>query len=433
MFEAAETPGEKLFNLALGRSTGKVIWTYVGTHTQYNREHLKNDRVRGWFSYPVESEELLIDGATGLAAGAGLIYWGLSRFFYMPERPLRYEAGRHVKEIFDWADANRDLLRSTQPAPVAGILVGSQTVDWYKAEHFVLGAYPNAYNGAFRLLKDSSYDAEPFLDYAATAETLRRYKLVFVPNAACLSDAQCGLLRAYVQDGGRLVATHFTSAADEYGRARADFALADLLGVRLVASAPFEGPDLYIRMPDAAELVPQDPQVALVQAASGVTVLGETIDRGRRKTLGPAVVSRSVGAGRVVYLASSLEAVYYETRMKAVLELVRSLLEPLIGELRTYEVDRRSGLMPHFATSPDRLVLHLLANTGNKSKKLRMREEFLPIPEVKVRLRLPAGRRPRSVTLLRSGQRPAWHERAGWVEATVPRVFIHEAVLLELA
>ncbi|PYQ13877.1 MAG: hypothetical protein DMF80_14010 [Acidobacteria bacterium] len=433
MFEAAETPGEKLFNLALGRSTGKVIWTYVGTHTQYNREHLRNERVRGWFSYPVESEELLIDGATGLAGGAGLIYWGLSRFFYMPERPLRYEAGRYVKETFDWADQNRDLLRSTRPAPVAGILVGSQTVDWYKAEHFVLGAYSNAYNGAFQLLKDSSYDAEPFLDYATTAETLGRYKLVLVPNAACLSDAQCDLLRAYVEGGGSLVATHFSSAADEYGRARKDLGLADLLGVRLVSGAAFEGPDLYIRMRDRAELVPQDPQVALVEAASGATVLGETIDRGRRKTLGPAVVSRSVGAGQVLYLGSSLEAIYYETRMKAVLELVRSLLEPLIGRFRTYEVERRSGLMPHLVTSADRLVLHLLANTGNKSKKLRTREEFLPIPDVKVRLRLPAGRRARSVTLLRSRRRPAWHERAGWVELTVPQVLIHEAVHLELA
>ena len=81
----------------------------------------------------------------------------------------------------------------------------------------------------------------------------------------------------------------------------------------------------------------------------------------------------------------------------------------------------------------DRLVLHLLANTGNKSKKLRTREEFLPIPDVKVRLRLPAGRRARSVTLLRSRRRPAWHERAGWVELTVPQVLIHEAVHLELA
>src|SRR5207244_13210809 len=120
----------------------------------------------------------------------------------------------------------------------------------------------------------------------------------------------------------------------------------------------------------------------------------------------------------------SLVAISHKTRMNGYLELVRSLLEPLIGRFRTYEVERRSGLMPHLVTSADRLVLHLLANTGNKSKKLRTREEFLPIPDVKVRLRLPAARRARSVTLLRSRRRPAWHERAGWAELTAPPVLI---------
>jgi hypothetical protein len=81
MFEAAETPEDKLFNMQLGQSTGKVTWTYVGTHTRYNREHMKDDRVRGWSSAPVESQELLLDGATALASGVGLVYWGLSRFF----------------------------------------------------------------------------------------------------------------------------------------------------------------------------------------------------------------------------------------------------------------------------------------------------------------------------------------------------------------
>jgi len=103
--EAAETPEDKLFNLQLGHSTGKVIWTYVGSHTEYNREHMKNDRVRGWFSYPVESQELLIDGATAMAGAAGIVYWGLSRFFYMPQAPPAYESGRYVKQTFDFLPA----------------------------------------------------------------------------------------------------------------------------------------------------------------------------------------------------------------------------------------------------------------------------------------------------------------------------------------
>jgi hypothetical protein len=34
MFEAAETPEEKLFNLQLCQSTGKVVWTYLGSYTE---------------------------------------------------------------------------------------------------------------------------------------------------------------------------------------------------------------------------------------------------------------------------------------------------------------------------------------------------------------------------------------------------------------
>src|SRR3954451_11348581 len=127
MYEAAETPEDKLFNLQLGHSTGKTVWTYVGTHTQYNREHMKSDRTRGWFSYPVESQELLLDGATALAGGAGIVYWGLSRFFYMPESPLAYESGRYVKDTFDFSRQHEAVFADTQPQPIAGVMVGDQT------------------------------------------------------------------------------------------------------------------------------------------------------------------------------------------------------------------------------------------------------------------------------------------------------------------
>jgi hypothetical protein len=102
MFEAADTPEDKLFNLQLGKSTGKAIWTYIGHHTEYNREHLKDKAARGWFSYPVEGQELLLDGAVAAAAGVGSVYWGMQRFFYQPRQPLEYESGRYVKEIFDF-------------------------------------------------------------------------------------------------------------------------------------------------------------------------------------------------------------------------------------------------------------------------------------------------------------------------------------------
>jgi hypothetical protein len=208
----------------------------------------------------VESQELLIDGATALAGGAGVVYWGLSRFFYMPEGPLSYESGRYVKENFDFARDHQDVFAAADAQPLAGVMVGDQTIDWFAGKHYVSKGYENYYHGAWQVMKDLGYDSEPFLDYLMTPAQLGRYKLVYLPNAACLSDGQCAMLRDYVTAGGALIATHLTSVADEHGRMRPNFGLADLFGAKFAYIEPVEIPDLYLKLP-SGELIPQDPQV----------------------------------------------------------------------------------------------------------------------------------------------------------------------------
>jgi Beta-galactosidase trimerisation domain len=431
MFEAAETSEEKIFNMQLGQSTGKVIWTYLGSHTEYNREHLKDQHVRGWFSYPLESQELLLDGAVALATSVGMVYWGLSRFFYQPQGPLAYESGRYVKDTFDFAAKHDGLLRSVRSRPQAGILVGSQTINWYAGKHFVGKAYENYAHGAYRLLKSHGFESEPFLDWRISPHALARYEMIYAPNAVCLSDAQCAMLADYVRGGGRLVATHLTSAADEYGRVRKNFGLADLFGAEFVSPEPVEIPDLYLK-PAAGALIPQDPQVVRFRATGG-EVLAETIDRGHRANLGPAVVRRSYGKGSVIYIGSGLEAVYEETLMPPLRAYLGRLIEPWLAAGRSYGVQFRAGVMPHFMASRDVLLLHLLADTGNKNKHLRSREWFLPVTDIGARIRVPRGRTVRAVTLMRAGSRLPAEVREGWLEVTVPRVFIHEAVRVDLA
>jgi hypothetical protein len=89
--------------------------------------------------------------------------------------------------------------------------------------------------------------------------------------------------------------------------------------------------------------------------------------------------------------------------------------------------------MPHYMTSKDTILLHLLADTGNKNKHLRSREEFLPVPDVKVRIRIPQGKRIRAASLLRAGTNLSSRVTNGWLDVTVPRVMIHEAVKVDLA
>ena len=99
---------------------------------------------------------------------------------------------------------------------------------------------------------------------------------------------------------------------------------------------------------------------------------------------------------------------------------------------RTYEVEYRPGLSCQFAASPDALLLHLFANTGNIWKKLLVQESFLPIENVRVRLRLPQGRTAKSAALLWSGAAPSWNVKNGWVELSIPQVHPYEVVRVDL-
>ncbi|HTA79675.1 MAG TPA: alpha-amylase family protein [Terracidiphilus sp.] len=434
MFEASRTPEQKFFNIRAGQSTGRNIWTYVGSHTVYNREHIKDDLIGGWFSHPIDGEQLQLDAAIATAAGAGYCYWGLNRLFYEPESSLHRPSIQGLKAIFEFRRANQRLFDAMAPLPLVGILLCTQAIRWYRDDKFVSDAYGNYYYGAFQVLKDLGYDSEPFLDYRMTPESLAKFKMVYVPNAPCLSEAQCATLSRYVENGGALLASHLTSIADEYGRPRGNYGLAELLGVKLGAPDPIvQMTDLYLRPVVSEKLIPQDPQVVRFEVTQGATVLAETYERGYRKVFGPAVVTKDHGAGHAIYIGSGLEAIYDETLNQDVLGYFHTLLDPILSSSRPYEVDFRQGLMPEFAASRDTLLLHLMADTGNIWKKRLVEETFLPVENVRVRIRIPERRQVRSIRLMWSNAEAQWTAKDGWVGLTVPRVHIYEVVRVDLA
>lgn len=65
---------------------------------------------------------------------------------------------------------------------------------------------------------------------------LNLYRVLILPNAACLSDAACAAIRKFVANGGGVVAFHESSVCDENGTRRDDFGLADLFKARFVGT-----------------------------------------------------------------------------------------------------------------------------------------------------------------------------------------------------
>ena len=114
--------------------------------------------------------------------------------------------------------------------PWAALLVSEQTRQFYAGGQIMERFLAHAL-GVFRVGWEEHLPITLITDLDLRAERLAPYKVLILPNAAALSDAQVATIREFVQNGGGLVATCETSLFDELGHPRPNFALADIFGV----------------------------------------------------------------------------------------------------------------------------------------------------------------------------------------------------------
>jgi len=86
-----------------------------------------------------------------------------------------------------------------------------------------------------KLLEDLGYQYD-FISYLDVQEERvqlsKRFKIVILPQAICLSDREAQALRAYVRAGGTLIADSLCGLLSETGRGRKIAALDDLFGIK---------------------------------------------------------------------------------------------------------------------------------------------------------------------------------------------------------
>ena len=136
-----------------------------------------------------------------------------------------------------WADVrNVDYLLNSDLKPLTSTAVyySDSTRKDFEANkrpqdfrHSVLGA-----------LETATYAGRPvesLPDFKLKPEVLRQFEVLLLPEVVALSDEQAETIRRWVADGGTLIATHRCGLIDEKHQPRANFALADVLGVDYLA------------------------------------------------------------------------------------------------------------------------------------------------------------------------------------------------------
>jgi hypothetical protein len=283
-------------------------------------------------------------------------------------------------------------------------------------------------------------------------ERLRKYSALVLPNVALLSDAQCQQLRAYVKNGGSLLATFETSMYDERNQRRADFGLSDVLGVRKAGEVVgTTGNGYYARierrheilegfsdtnwLPGAENRLPVAPapnaaaNPVLTVVPGFVAYPPELAYPTASHTDEPAAVLQEKGKSRVAYFSGDVERTMWISGHTDLSRLLRNTVNWILRAEHPVSV-QGSGLVETFAweTEPG-YALHLLNYTNPNAHRGWFRE-FYPIGEQRVRFELPRDRKVTRVELLRAEKSIPFRRTDRGIEFTIPGVTDYEVAAI---
>jgi hypothetical protein len=361
-----------------------------------------------------------------------------------------------VERIYDWHFRHERYLRNEKPLARVAVLFSEQT------DAVFPGLGPGDRNddhelGIYHALVESRIPFELVHEAFLTPDRLEPFKLLILPNAAALSDAQCAAIRSFVARGGSLLATCAASLYDETGRRRNDFGLADVFGVSF--NGRIEGPmqNSYLSLdPDAAtgvrhpvldglhdtpriingvfrvDVKPTQPfpsPVTLIPTYPDLPM--EDVYPRVPRTDTRELYLREAGGSRVVYFPWDVDRTFWEVMCVDHLRLMQNAVKWAANEPPPVEVDGPGVLDVTFWKQRSSLAVHLVNLTNPMMMKGPLRE-VIPVGPLRVRIRMPAGLRARAVKLLTAGTTVPVQSSAGVLSLTVPSVGVHEIVAIDI-
>lgn len=362
---------------------------------------------------------------------------GMVPYFHFVGAENGFDEDRRWQEVgveyFAWTAQHDAHLTTRRSIANIGVVIGQSTQLLYPGPG---PAHSRAYmhettQGLYDALLQGRFAFDFVHEDRLEPERLSRYRALLLPNVAMLSDSQCQQLRDYVRSGGSLMASFETSLYDENLRPRADFGLADLMGVskagvvvgtngnpysaRIESANANQPHTLLDGFANTTWIAGAQNRVPLKQVDSPVLTVVPGFVRyppelaypSHPHTNEPAVVLRESGPSRTIWFAGDIERTYWLTGHGDLLRLLHNAIRWVSHDERVINVEG-TGLIELFCweTSPG-YAIHLLnyTNPGAQHGWLRSVNSLGP---QKITMRLPSGLEVKSVELLKMGQGPVF-------------------------
>ena len=268
--------------------------------------------------------------------------------------PLAYE---RIGKAFEEVHEKRSQFGDNQVSEV-GIYFSSRTRDWIGRDH--PETYFLSFQGAHKAMVYEHIPWSVVLDENATIETLKRSKVILIPNTGIITANEAKMLHQYVKEGGNLIITGQTSCYDRMGKLLKTSSLEKLIGAQLVRK--LDSLDNWVRFGSGSMWADEEERLcdgiqakwpflvkgpAIVLEPGSAKTFGELLrpyrttrqHEGKEGTdwpmsadtvVGPAVLVNNFGKGKVLTFACSPD---YATASEHHIVEARLLLRNAVGLL----------------------------------------------------------------------------------------------------
>ena len=208
------------------------------------------------------------------ALSAGGRFWNCSFTGPYPAATYDRRTAFHQTETYQFVKENEKLLSQHTSVANIGVYYSRATRLTYRDKSVEGDRFEAFIRGVETALIENHIPHDFIADDQVTKERLARYKVVVLANVRSLSDAELGLIKEFVGNGGNIVATYETSLFNADGVRRQDFGLAEVFGCSFTGEKINTRKDFYQVIADPTHfIVKADSQQTQLLINAGYTLI----------------------------------------------------------------------------------------------------------------------------------------------------------------
>jgi hypothetical protein len=331
------------------------------------------------------------------AAAAGGGFWNCYFNGYYPANAPDARNAYITADAYKYLKDNSELVQHLQPVTDIGVMYSKPSGELLGDDDF-----EGSMRGIQRLLAENHYQYGFISDRQLSAEKLKQFKVLIMPNVASVSEEHITIIEDWVRQGGRLIASFQTSLFDENGNARKDFGLKEALGVSYLNQIVNTETDCYQKIMTRNDLVNGMEKTGLLHNGGKTlmtkTLTGAEIITGYLPKINnqppeyaypqswdpkhPVMVNNKSGNGETVYFANEPERLNYSIGHPDYNQLLCNSINHLLKQQNVLKTNAPASVHVYLNrsdTDPDTYQLSVVNTSGSPQRPFR---DLIPVHNI---------------------------------------------------